>query len=52
MAFTTKYPVLLFYFTIFSSICGHNFDRIVARDLQFHLEYVWLQKVMWPIIKI
>jgi len=32
MAFTTKYPnCLFFYFTIFRSICEHNFDRTDAK---------------------
>ena len=49
MAFKTKYPnFLLFYLTIFSFICGHNFDRTVGINLQFHLESVWLKKVMGP----
>jgi len=32
IAFTTKYPNFLFFISLFfSSICGHNFDRTVAR---------------------
>jgi len=44
------YFVILFHY--FSSFCGYNFDRTVTRNLQVHLESVWLKKVMRPIIKI
>ena len=43
MAFTTKLFFCYFISLFFSSICGYNFDRTVARNLQFHLEYVWLK---------
>jgi len=52
MAFTTKYFFCYFISLFFSSGCGHNFDRTVARNLQFYLEPVWLKKVMRPVIKL
>jgi len=36
--FATNYPNFISLFLSF--ICGHNFDRTVARNHQFHLEYI------------